>query len=178
MSKSFSSVIGLGLLAGLLNLVGCASQPEAAQDSLIENLQTANNLQIVRRGDEVKVIVYVDRCFDLDTADLEPTCKPELSTVAALIRNYGRVTVRVAGYTDDATGGSQAVALSRHRADSVMTYLWSRGVPPTYFVSEGYGAKNFIATNGNARGSALNRRIEISWRAGVYGESGRCTYGC
>jgi outer membrane protein OmpA-like peptidoglycan-associated protein len=51
--------------------------------------------------------------------------------------------------------------LSQRRAESVRTYLISRGLPPEQVVAKGMGPDRPIADNSSAEGRANNRRVEI-----------------
>ena len=98
--------------------------------------------------------------FRTDDTTLLPTAQSRLDQVADALVARGRAAI-VEGYTD--SSGSQAgnVQLSRLRAESVRTYLVSRGVPGAKISARGMGPDRPVAANTTAEGHANNRRVEI-----------------
>ncbi len=73
--------------------------------------------------------------------------------------------VKIKGHTDSSPIASTMFPsnweLSSARASTVVRLLVQNGVPPQYISAEGYAHYHPVATNDNARGRALNRRVEI-----------------
>ena len=69
--------------------------------------------------------------------------------------------VRVEGHTDDRGSDSYNLDLSQRRAESVVSYLVSRGVEPQSLSPVGYGETQPIADNRSPEGRADNRRVEF-----------------
>ncbi len=87
-----------------------------------------------------------------------------LDKVAAIAKRCRTTRLEVVGHTDN-TGTHRAnIRLSRLRAESVMTYLISRGVDPNRLLAQGFGSTNPVANNSNEEGRARNRRIEFNVR--------------
>ena len=98
--------------------------------------------------------------FRSNDATLLPGAQTRLDQVAeALVAKKRDVVVE--GHTD--SKGSQAtnMNLSQRRADSVRTYLVSRGFPAEKIQAHGLGSERPIAENKDAEGRANNRRVEI-----------------
>ena len=51
--------------------------------------------------------------------------------------------------------------LSSARADAVVRYLVSKGVPQNIISAQGFGESRPVASNDTAQGQAKNRRVEI-----------------
>jgi len=98
--------------------------------------------------------------FRTNDSTLLPAALTRLDQVAEAVVAKGHPVV-VEGYTD--SRGSQAtnLALSQRRAESVRSYLVSRGVPQGTISAHGMGADRPVAENTNAEGRANNRRVEI-----------------
>ena len=77
----------------------------------------------------------------------------------ALLTNGQPVSIE--GYTDSKGSQSRNMDLSQRRAESVRTYLISRGLPADQVVAKGMGPDRPIADNSSAEGRANNRRVEI-----------------
>ncbi len=98
--------------------------------------------------------------FDFNSAKLKPSSYPELDRLADILKKYPGIVVEIAGYTDNVGSFKYNLKLSQRRADAVVKYLISKGVPPSALVAKGYGPLNPIASNATEEGRALNRRVE------------------
>jgi OOP family OmpA-OmpF porin len=65
------------------------------------------------------------------------------------------------GHTDAIGGDAANQKLSVARAESVKTYLVSKGIEKNRVYTEGKGKKQPVADNKTAEGRAKNRRVEI-----------------
>ncbi len=68
---------------------------------------------------------------------------------------------QINGHTDNTGNDAINEPLSRNRAESVATFLQSRGVSSTRLSTFGYGSRQPIASNATVEGRAQNRRVEI-----------------
>jgi len=98
--------------------------------------------------------------FRSNDAQLLPAAQTKLDDVAVALLTNGR-PVSIEGYTDSKGSQSRNIDLSQRRAESVRTYLITRGLPADRVVAKGMGPDRPIADNGNAEGRANNRRVEI-----------------
>ena len=85
----------------------------------------------------------------------------ELDNVVAAMSKYPNVTLEVAGHTDSTGSLEGNVALSDARANSVATYLTSKGVAESRLRAVGYGPNKPVDTNDTDAGRANNRRTEL-----------------
>jgi outer membrane protein OmpA-like peptidoglycan-associated protein len=69
--------------------------------------------------------------------------------------------VGVYGHTDNVGGAQSNQKLSEDRANSVKSYLLSKGLNPERIESKGFGPDKPIADNKTATGRAQNRRVQI-----------------
>jgi outer membrane protein OmpA-like peptidoglycan-associated protein len=93
--------------------------------------------------------------------DLLPIAKEKLDEVAKALSDQGYKSILVEGHTDSKGKASDNDTLSLKRAESVRTYLVSRGIPSDKIRATGLGSSRSIADNGTPDGRANNRRVEI-----------------
>jgi outer membrane protein OmpA-like peptidoglycan-associated protein len=95
-------------------------------------------------------------------SDLLPEAQIKLNDVAkALSEQDADSKIVVEGFTDSQGGVSFNQDLSQKRADSVRTYLVSRGIASDRVTSTGFGLAQPIADNASPEGRANNRRVQI-----------------
>jgi outer membrane protein OmpA-like peptidoglycan-associated protein len=100
--------------------------------------------------------------FAPGSADLRLAARNKLDDLAAAIRAEPRVsTVTVDGFSDASGRDAANRSLSRERAQAVVNYLRSKGVPRDRLTARGRGAERPIGDNGTLPGRAMNRRVEI-----------------
>ncbi|MCS7189459.1 MAG: OmpA family protein, partial [Bacteroidia bacterium] len=102
--------------------------------------------------------------FDFDKATLRPESEVELNEVARLLRENPTWYVEVQGHTDSIGSPMYNQVLSQKRAEAVLHYLISKGIPASRITAKGYGASRPIADNRTESGRALNRRTEILFK--------------
>jgi len=75
------------------------------------------------------------------------------------MRKYPDTTAVIEGHTDEVGTTSDNMRLSQSRAESVVSYLVSRGIARSRLQAVGYGETRPIADNRTEVGRRLNRRI-------------------
>jgi outer membrane protein OmpA-like peptidoglycan-associated protein len=78
-----------------------------------------------------------------------------------VVKEYGRTTLDVRGYTDSTGSFEHNQQLSERRARSVGAYLVTRQIAATRIRTAGFGPRHPIVGNDTESGRAQNRRIEI-----------------
>ncbi len=135
-----------------------ASVRELAQkDSTysVETVKDSNDL------DAIKLVLGSSVLFKTNSSTLSATAQAALSRVAYNLKQFPESDVTIAGFTDN-TGTKQVNdRLSLLRAQSVMNYLESQGIPASRLKAIGEGSNNPIASNATAEGRAQNRRVEL-----------------
>lgn len=133
-------------------------QAEQQRQRLLQQLN-----QVLQTRDTAKgLIVNVsDVLFDTGKSTLKPGAKVRLAKVAGIILAYPDLRLQVNGYTDSTGTHEINEALSQRRADAVRDFLTSQGVAQGNVSAEGFAESEPIASNSNAAGRQLNRRVEL-----------------
>jgi outer membrane protein OmpA-like peptidoglycan-associated protein len=92
---------------------------------------------------------------------LLPAAQERLGQVAEALKTQGDHKIIVEGHTDSQGSASMNQGLSERRAQSVVSFLVSRGVPADQIRGQGLGPNRPIADNESPEGRANNRRVEI-----------------
>lgn len=93
--------------------------------------------------------------------ELLPIAQQRLDEVAKALKDQGYQKIIVEGHTDSRGGRQMNMDLSRKRAESVRSYLISRGIEADKTTSVGIGPDRPVADNKTAEGRANNRRVEL-----------------
>jgi OOP family OmpA-OmpF porin len=133
--------------------VPVAAAPVVAQPD-VKVYVTEEDRKIVR--DAIKNLE-----FDFNKATIRPHSFPSLNRVAQLLidKNF---SLKLAGHTDNVGSKDYNLKLSKERAESVKSYLVSKGANPSRIEATGYGESQPIATNKTAKGRQINRRVEFT----------------
>lgn len=99
--------------------------------------------------------------FDTGKTTLQSSSQEQLGNVAAILKAYPNVHVKIGGYTDSTGNAAANLKLSKERARSVMDGLVAAGVDASRLESEGYGDQHPVADNSSEDGRAQNRRIAL-----------------
>lgn len=108
-----------------------------------------------------KVVLNADTFFDFDKATLKPEGRQMLDQVADQVKSVNLETLIATGHTDSIGSEAYNQKLSERRANSVKTYLVSKGIDANRIYVEGKGETSPVATNKTREGRAQNRRVEI-----------------
>jgi outer membrane protein OmpA-like peptidoglycan-associated protein len=99
--------------------------------------------------------------FRESSAELRTNALSLLDEIAEIATDCPTVSITVTGHTDNTGNESTNRVLSEARAKSVVTYLIERGVEPQRLTTNGAGSAGPIASNDDAAGRQVNRRIEF-----------------
>jgi OmpA-OmpF porin, OOP family len=99
--------------------------------------------------------------FETGSAQLRPSSQEQLRNVAAILKAYPRVRVKIGGYTDNVGDDGANLRLSADRAANTTNELSRLGIDRGRMESEGYGEQFPIADNATEEGRQHNRRIDI-----------------
>jgi outer membrane protein OmpA-like peptidoglycan-associated protein len=155
LSARTSEVEGAKLARDLANQKASdANQKAAALQAEVDAL----NAKPTDRG---LVLTLGDVLFDTGKAGLNPGASRNLDQLVQFLTEHADRRVEIDGYTDSVGTESFNLDLSQRRADAVKAVLVSRGIDSSRIVSRGYGKDFEVASNSEAGGRQLNRRVEI-----------------
>jgi outer membrane protein OmpA-like peptidoglycan-associated protein len=141
-----------------------AAQAQAAQnrDADIAKLQAELESVKAQRTSRGWVVTLPSNVlFDTAEATLKPGARQSLNDIARVMREHPEATVTVEGYTDNQGSFGFNRMLSEQRAMAVKQALMQSGVDASRITARGYGEGYPVASNENAAGRQLNRRVQI-----------------
>jgi outer membrane protein OmpA-like peptidoglycan-associated protein len=99
--------------------------------------------------------------YETGSATLKPESREQLQNMAAILKAYPTVTLKIGGYTDNTGNAVANKKLSQSRAEAAMTELVRLGVAQARLEAEGYGQEHPVASNKTEEGRAQNRRVAV-----------------
>lgn len=108
-----------------------------------------------------KVSLAADTLFDFGKADLKADGISKLDGLIARLKGVALDVVIAVGHTDSVGSEAYNNRLSLARAESVKTYLVSKGVDVKRVRAVGKGKSQPIADNATPDGRAKNRRVDV-----------------
>lgn len=147
------AALGAGVGAGIGNSLD--RQAEELRRALRSDVGVSNN------GNNLVVVLSQDLLFATNSTQVSRASQNELRIVANSLNQYPNTTVNVIGHTDNVGDASFNQGLSERRARAVAAILVGGGVSGNRIRAIGAGENNPIASNLNASGRQLNRRVEI-----------------
>lgn len=129
------------------------------------------------RGMETNLLAFIkdqNRAIDKDTwfnfdrilykfgtTQLVPGSEDQIQDMAAILKAYPNVDLKLGGYTDSIGGEDGNMKLSQQRANVVKAELVKLGIAANRLSAEGYGEQHPVADNATPEGRAQNRRIAV-----------------
>jgi OOP family OmpA-OmpF porin len=99
--------------------------------------------------------------FNTDSATLRPESQEQLGNIAAILKAYPNVKIKIGGYTDNSGDAQHNQTLSQDRANGVKDRLVALGISPDRLEAQGYGEQFPVADNSTEAGRAANRRVSV-----------------
>ena len=137
----------------------------ALTPGVVPPAQASANQQAIPSGSSTseKVTFAADAFFDSGKDVIKPENKAKLDDLVSRMSGIKLEAIIAVGHTDSAEGGTdgERQKLSVRRAESVKSYLTSRGVEKNRIYTEGKRGRQPVADNKTVDGRAKNRRVEI-----------------
>lgn len=99
--------------------------------------------------------------FEQGKAIFLSTAHNMLEDLTAILQMNSHYVIEISGHTDDTGDPEENQKLSTRRAKAVYDYLLSSGIAETRLSYRGYGQSRPIVLNDDAKGRAINERIQI-----------------
>ena len=108
-----------------------------------------------------KTFKFNNLTFATGSAGITPETFGEVQNLAAVLKAYPNVKVKIVGHTDNTGNADANMTLSTKRAEMVMSKLVDLGVDASRMSAEGMGQTQPTASNDTEDGRLQNRRIEV-----------------
>ncbi len=155
--KAMLRAAGVGAIAG-----GGIGYYMDTQEAKLRKTLRDTGVSVERDGDNINLIMPGNITFVTNGHDLNADFYKVLDSVVLVLQEFDKTLIVVAGHTDSTGSNSYNQALSERRANSVASYLRSRGVVDARIEPVGFGEDHPISTNATPEGRSLNRRVELS----------------
>jgi outer membrane protein OmpA-like peptidoglycan-associated protein len=132
------------------------------EKAMREALASVAGVNVVREGDLLHVTFRSDSQFDVNSFTLKSAAQQDVARMAAILKEYEKTNVRIAGHTDATGSESHNQTLSERRAEAVRNIMLAQGVAAARLTTIGFGKSQPIADNATNQGRQLNRRVEIT----------------
>jgi OOP family OmpA-OmpF porin len=100
--------------------------------------------------------------FDTAKSAILPDSGQILGEIVKLLQQNPNLKLRVEGHTDNLGSAAANQALSEKRAQAVVAWLTTHGIPAASLTSKGFGQAQPVADNATEDGRAKNRRVELA----------------
>lgn len=140
------------------------SDADGVEDDLDDCAATPVGVRVNSRGCPLtgeRIAIVTNINFDFDRAAVRDDVKKRLSRVIQLLKETPELDVQIVGYTDDIGSVQYNLVLSLRRAESVRSYIVSRGVDAARLSVAGRGESEPLVSNATPEGRAVNRRVEF-----------------
>jgi peptidoglycan-associated lipoprotein len=149
-------------LAVALSMAACANtNPLGGADGAMANAATPGSQQdfVVNVGDRV--------FFESDQTELSPQAIATLEKQAQWLQSYNRYAFTIEGHADERGTREYNIALGARRAQSVRSFLASRGIDPSRMRTISYGKERPVAVCNDISCWSQNRRAVTVLNAGA-----------
>jgi outer membrane protein OmpA-like peptidoglycan-associated protein len=137
------------------NLAAAGSRQQAdVLQQRIDSLQA-------RATDRGLVVTLGSVLFSTGGSTLNDGGSGNLNRLVVFLNQYPERTASIEGYTDSTGNAESNQALSRRRADAVMSFLIGQGIRSDRLTASGRGESSPVASNDSASGRQQNRRVEV-----------------
>lgn len=106
-------------------------------------------------------VVLKNIFYKTDKYSLKPESEIELKKLIKFLNQNPKLSIEIAGHTDNIGSFEYNKTLSENRAKTVYQYLIDHGISPHRLKYQGYAFSKPIADNSSELGRALNRRTEF-----------------
>jgi outer membrane protein OmpA-like peptidoglycan-associated protein len=164
----------------LIALQAQQGEHDAVSDKAAMRAQLSAQLnKILETRDSARglIVSMSDVLFDTGQFSLKSGAREKLAKVAGILIAYPGLNIEVGGYTDNVGGDEMNQKLSENRASAVRNYLVEQGVDTNSVTSKGFGNSSPVASNDNASGRQVNRRVELLVSGDAIGNTANTTTG-
>jgi outer membrane protein OmpA-like peptidoglycan-associated protein len=99
--------------------------------------------------------------FEFGKSDLRNESRLELDRIVAFLQKNRNTNIEIQGHTDDVGSDEANQKLSLDRANTVMEYIKSKGIPARRLTAQGFGKSKPLVRGTDETSRAKNRRVEM-----------------
>lgn len=152
----------LGALIGATVGGGAGALIGRRMDKQAQELQQQIPGATVERVGEGIVVEFTDGVlFATNSTELNNAAFRSMDNLVEVLNRYPDTDLEVDGHTDSRGTAEYNNTLSQRRAETVTTYLASKGISRRRMTARGFGFTVPKATNETVEGRAANRRVEF-----------------
>ncbi len=136
----------------------------------IDNQGCPYYAKVIVKDGELELKEHIQ--FAWNQAVIEPDSYPLLDEVVKALLDNKSFDVEIEGHTSSEGGDEHNQALSGQRAEAVLDYLVSHGVPKQRLRFKGFSSSEPVATNITPEGREANRRVEFKLQLIIINKGG------
>ncbi len=119
------------------------------------------SLAVAEQGLISSKVLFENIYFDYDKSFLRPEAKKVLDELVAYAKKNPKLKLEINGHTDSQGTNDYNLNLGLKRGNTAYNYLIAKGLSRSNIVVNTIGESNPIASNSDASGRSLNRRVEF-----------------
>ena len=157
-NAALGAVLG-GIIGGVAgNVIGNKMDKQAKDIK-----ETLPGAEVERVGDGIKITMNESIVtFAFNSSDLTSVAKANLDKLTQVLIDNPDTNIYIYGHTDSVGADDYNQKLSERRANSVRSYLMSKGISSGRLFASGEGETMPVASNDTDAGRAKNRRVEFA----------------
>ncbi|SUX48185.1 OmpA family protein [Chryseobacterium indoltheticum] len=157
-NAALGAVLG-GIIGGVAgNVIGNKMDKQAKDIK-----ETLPGAEVERVGDGIKITMNESIVtFAFDSSDLTTLAKTNLDKLTKVLVDNPDTNINIYGHTDSKGADDYNQKLSERRANSVKSYLMTKGIASSRLFALGEGEAMPVASNDTDAGRAKNRRVEFA----------------
>lgn len=115
----------------------------------------------VEVAEEPEIITLENVYFDFGKSDVKSESYAELDKIVRLMFENPGIQIEISAHTDNVGTDDYNMKLSQARAESVLNYFVTNGIPMNRLTAKGFGSSKPVADNNTEQGRQKNRRVEF-----------------
>ncbi|MBK7140610.1 MAG: OmpA family protein [bacterium] len=159
-NKAGNTAVGaiLGAVVGGAAGAYIGNQMDKQAEEMQRDLEGA---KVERVGEGIKITWASGILFDVNSAELRPAAKSNLTDLARILNKYPESNIQVDGHTDSTGTAEWNMELSKRRAESVGMFLGEQSVNYTRLKMVAWGETMPADAANSTDALQANRRVEV-----------------
>lgn len=132
-------------------------------DSIDQCPNTPSGYKVDANGCPSSVTLHLN--FASSSAVIPQSAYAEIEKLKAFMREFSDYKIQIEGHTDSSGDAVKNQVLSEKRSNALAELLVKEGIASARIDAKGYGETKPVASNMEAAGRAMNRRVEVKMSA-------------